>query len=136
MVTDILVRSENSNYAFMDVVDADWIKRRLTGERGQQARLAEAMGIDNDKMSKILRGLRKVQADEVPKVIRFFNGETLGDLTQDEKELLSAWRRLSDEHRQSVQTLLQGLPASQADDTQPSSPKASAQTPQTSRDDA
>lgn len=56
----------------MDVIDADWIKSKLSGRHGEQARLAEHMGIDQDKLSKILKGVRRVQAAEVPKVISFF----------------------------------------------------------------
>ena len=60
----------------MDVIDGKWIKARLSGQRGEQARLAEAMGIDNDKISKILKGLRKVQPEEIPAVIAFFEDRT------------------------------------------------------------
>ena len=56
----------------MDVIDANWIKERLTGEHGEQVRLAEAMGIDGDKLSKVLRGQRRVQAKEIPGAIAFF----------------------------------------------------------------
>ncbi|SMP36551.1 hypothetical protein [Shimia sagamensis] len=48
---------------------------RLTGEHGEQTRLAEAMGIDSDKLSKILKGKRRVQAKEVPGALAFFQKE-------------------------------------------------------------
>lgn len=57
----------------MDVIDAKWIRERLLGTRGEQSRLAEAMGIDNDKMSKVLKGKRRVQPEEIPKVLEFFD---------------------------------------------------------------
>lgn len=59
----------------MDIIDSEWILRHLSGDRGERARLAEAMGIDNDKMSKTLKGLRRVQPEEIPGVLRFFGIE-------------------------------------------------------------
>lgn len=56
----------------MDIIDANWIKSRLSGRHGEQAQLARAMGIDNDKLSKTLRGLRRVQPEEIPAVLAFF----------------------------------------------------------------
>lgn len=57
----------------MDVIDGKWIKARLSGKRGAQARLAEHMGISPDQMTKILRGIRRVQPEEIPRVISFFD---------------------------------------------------------------
>lgn len=65
----------------MDVIDGEWIKARMTGDRGEQARLAAAMGIDNDKISKVLKGLRRVQPNEIPLVLAFF-GEDGSKATQ------------------------------------------------------
>lgn len=62
----------------MDVVDGKWIKARLTGVRGEQVRLAECMGINPDKLSKVLSGARQVQPQELPGVYAYFN-ETLPD---------------------------------------------------------
>lgn len=59
----------------MDIIDGKWISDRLTGAWGEQARLAEAMGIDGDKVSKILKGKRNVQPAEVPRVVAFFKAE-------------------------------------------------------------
>lgn len=56
----------------MDVIDAKWIRDRLSGRRGEQAKLAAALGINGDKMSKTLRGERRVQPEEIPKVLEFF----------------------------------------------------------------
>lgn len=66
--------ADSAIIATMDVIDADWIKSKLSGRHGEQARLAEHMGIDQDKLSKILKGVRRVQSAEVPKVISFFEG--------------------------------------------------------------
>jgi phage repressor protein C with HTH and peptisase S24 domain len=60
--------------ADMDEVNADWIKSRLTGVRGEQRRLAEYVGISYDKLNRILSGARQVQAKEVPDFIAFFDG--------------------------------------------------------------
>ena len=57
----------------MDEINASWISARLTGKRGEKARLAEAMGIPLNNLSKILSGDRKVQAEEIPAVVRFFS---------------------------------------------------------------
>lgn len=59
----------------MEVIDGNWIKDRLTGVRGEKARLSEAMGITPQKLSHILAGGRDVQPEEVPKVLAFFNME-------------------------------------------------------------
>lgn len=57
----------------MDVIDGNWIKQRLTGERGEQAALARALGITQAKVSLTLKGTRNVQPSEVPKLLEFFN---------------------------------------------------------------
>lgn len=59
----------------MQVIDGNWIKARLRDERGEKARLAEAMGISPDKVSKILKGERGVRPHEIPAVIAFFEWE-------------------------------------------------------------
>ncbi|MFN4201861.1 MAG: helix-turn-helix transcriptional regulator [Tabrizicola sp.] len=56
----------------MEDVNAEWIKARLTGRRGEQAELADFVGITPDKLTKILAGARRVQASEVPRVVAFF----------------------------------------------------------------
>ena len=59
------------------MIDSDWIKARLDGTHGEKARLADAIGISRDKMSKVLNGTRDVQPDEIPKVLRFFGLQQL-----------------------------------------------------------
>lgn len=56
----------------MDVITGEWIKNRLSGQRGEKSRLAAAMRISSDKFSKVLNGTREVQPHEVPLVLSFF----------------------------------------------------------------
>lgn len=63
------------NNAFMETIDGKWIDRHLTGKRGEKARLARAIGISGDQLSKILSGVRAVQPSETPKVLAFFGYE-------------------------------------------------------------
>ncbi len=58
----------------MEVIDRHWIKAHL-GARGDQKRLADAIGITPDQVTKILNGTRKVQADEIPAILRYFNAD-------------------------------------------------------------
>ena len=46
------------------------------GTGGEQARLAEHIGVTPDKISKILTGTRRVQASEVPRIIDFFERDS------------------------------------------------------------
>lgn len=59
----------------MDVIDSEWIRARLTGERGEKAALARHLGVTSDIVTKILKGERKVQASEVPLLVTFFGAE-------------------------------------------------------------
>lgn len=59
----------------MQVIDGKWIASRLTGAYGEKARLAEAIGIEPFKLSRILKGEREVQASEIPAILRFFEIE-------------------------------------------------------------
>jgi hypothetical protein len=79
----------------MDKIDADWIKSRLKGKHGERARLAAAIGIDNDKMSKTLRGLRRVQSHEIPLILAFFN-ETSNEV---DPQLAEVWKELEPKER-------------------------------------
>lgn len=56
----------------MDVIDGRWIAARLTGRRGEKKQLAEAMGIDLPKLSKVLSGERGVQPHELPRLLAWF----------------------------------------------------------------
>lgn len=59
----------------MEAIDGRWIVRHLTGRRGEKAQLARAIGTTPDNVSKIIAGVRAVQPDEVPKVLKFFGYE-------------------------------------------------------------
>ncbi|MDX2287497.1 MAG: hypothetical protein NW217_01570 [Hyphomicrobiaceae bacterium] len=56
----------------MDVIDANWIKRHRTGRHGELKELADAVGIEPDKITKILNGSRQVKAHEAPRIAAFF----------------------------------------------------------------
>lgn len=55
-----------------EVIDGKWIERRLTGARGEKTRLAEALGIKRDQVSKIIAGERGIQPVELPRLLNFF----------------------------------------------------------------
>jgi phage repressor protein C with HTH and peptisase S24 domain len=59
----------------MDVIDGEWIRKRLPEKRGEKVRLARHMGIEPEKLTRILNGERQVQASEIPKVLDFFKEE-------------------------------------------------------------
>lgn len=56
-----------------EVVDRDWIRKRIGKRRGLQARLASYLGLEPDKMTKIMNGSRKIQGSEVLKIMQFFD---------------------------------------------------------------
>lgn len=56
----------------MDEINGKWLRERLTGKRGEKAELSRVTGISPEKISKILADQRKVQADEAPRIYRFF----------------------------------------------------------------
>jgi hypothetical protein len=51
----------------------EWLIEMLEGtERGTKSRLAEHVGWSGDRVSKILSGVRDINADELPKIAEFF----------------------------------------------------------------
>lgn len=64
----------------MDVIDGKWIAERLTGRRGEKAELARHMGVGPDVITKILSGDRKVQPEEAPRAVSFFDGINANDI--------------------------------------------------------
>jgi len=62
----------------MDVIDANWIRARLTGRHGELKALADAVGLEPDKITKILKGARAVKAQEAPRIAAFFHPEMPG----------------------------------------------------------
>jgi len=63
----------------MDVIDGKWISERLTGRRGEKSELAAYIGVGNDVLTKILKGIRNVQPTEAPLVVKYFE-ERDGDI--------------------------------------------------------
>lgn len=86
----------------MDVIDGKWIAARLGKSRGAKAALADAMGVGQDVVSKILNGKRRVQPEEIPRVLAYFDEPATEDdvthrllarielLTEQEREFLLA----------------------------------------------
>lgn len=84
----------------MDTIDAEWIKRHLSKERGAQAALARETGINPDHLSKILTGDRAVQGHEVPKIYKYFYPDeerTINDPRL--SELVDIWFQLKPEEQ-------------------------------------
>ncbi|MDP2495881.1 helix-turn-helix transcriptional regulator [Shimia thalassica] len=69
----------------MEVIDADWIKQRLSGKRGEKAALAEAVGIAPAKLTNILTGHRRVQQEEIEGFLKFFGVAAIAPSDQIEK---------------------------------------------------
>ncbi|WP_172332717.1 hypothetical protein [Mangrovicoccus sp. HB161399] len=87
----------------MERIDGQWIKERLTGKRGEQAQLARHLGISNDKLSKTLRGERRVQESELPLLLEWFQLHLETDQEQQDKdlqEILVEARELNEEGKQ------------------------------------
>lgn len=59
----------------MEQIDRDWIAARLTHKRGEKTRLAAALGVPKEMISRILSGERKVQASEIPAIMSFFQAD-------------------------------------------------------------
>lgn len=66
------------NNGSMDVVDGKWIEARLTGKHGELKKLADAIGIEPAKVTKILKGKRNVQPDELPRLLAYFGTPPVG----------------------------------------------------------
>ena len=63
----------------MQVIDSKWLKDRLTGEHGEQRRIADAVGISQDKLTKILAGIRTIRPHEAPRFVAYFDADTRKD---------------------------------------------------------
>ncbi len=53
-------------------IDKDWIKAKIADRRGIQTKLAHHVGISPNQMTKVMTGERRIQGDEVLKIIDFF----------------------------------------------------------------
>ncbi len=73
-------------------IDGAWIKERLTGAHGEKARLAEALGVKQDVVSKILSGTRRLSNAEAD-AARLFFGE--GPINEEERSMLALYRQAS-----------------------------------------
>ena len=89
----------------METVDTKWLMARMSGKRGEKARLAEALGIGADQVAKILNGVRRVQPDEIPKLLAFFNEEG-PSLSEDEIRLLRLFREAPESRQEAAVALL------------------------------
>lgn len=96
----------------MEKIDAAWIKARLTGEHGEKKRLADAMGIAETKLSKILSGERLIKAAEVPAVMAFF--ATQKPKSARLQSMLERIERLSGEGQAQAEVLIDVLLAREA----------------------
>jgi transcriptional regulator with XRE-family HTH domain len=94
----------------METVDTKWLISRMSGKRGEKARLAEALGIGPDQVAKILNGVRRVQPDEIPKLLAFFN-EARQSLSEDEIRLLRLFREAPESRQEAAVALLSAPPS-------------------------
>lgn len=100
------------NYV-MGNIDAAWIKTKLTGARGEKARLAEHLGVPLNVVSKILAGIRKLTPAEADAVKAFFGDPPL---TEGEQDLIRLFRAATAERRELVRQFL-GLAVPQGSPT-------------------
>lgn len=102
----------------METVDRDWLEKRLTGKRGELARIAEALRIKPDQVSKIISGDRRIQPEEIPKLLKFF-GEDMLVLTPEEQRLLDLYRNAAAARREAAEALLAAPSPKTATDQSP-----------------
>lgn len=74
----------------MDVIDGEWIKRRLSTKHGEKSRLARHMQVKPEVVTRILNGERQVQATEIPRVLSFFAESEGGHGVNDSDEPLTS----------------------------------------------
>lgn len=98
----------SASFPRMEVIDGQWISARLTGRHGEKAKLAAAIGLSPHKLAKILSGERKVQAEEVPKIMAYF-GEGEDALSGQEKHLIEVLRRLLGPERAAIVAAAEAL---------------------------
>ena len=88
-------------------VDREWILERLTGKRGEKARLADALDVLPDVVSKILSGARQLTPSEADAARRFFGEDE--SLTEEEAEMLAMFRKLPSDKAATAKGLLRVL---------------------------
>lgn len=92
----------------MKIIDAEYVRTHLTGERGEKVALADAMGVKPDVVAKIVSGVRRVQPNEMPIIEAFFEGRPL-DVDPLTKKLNDRIAQLTDEEKRFVLGSLDGL---------------------------
>ncbi|WP_103171568.1 hypothetical protein [Paracoccus sp. SY] len=92
----------------MEIIDAQWIAERLTGKRGEKSALAQAMGVTPAEVSKILKGGRRVQPEEMAAVKAFFDGPDVPSRPA-EKRLVDRLKQLTDEELDLMSGVADGL---------------------------
>lgn len=93
----------------MEKIDGNWILARLDNKRGEKARLARALGIDQSMMSRILNGEREIQQDELPKVLTFFGVQLVSDgvvLTGEDRLFWDQFQAMSPDEQDAVRILV------------------------------
>jgi hypothetical protein len=83
----------------MEEINAEWLKARVSGDRGLLAELSRQTGISPDKISKILSGIRQVQSHEAPLIYQFFEDAFEPKPDPELEEIQSLWLKLSPEER-------------------------------------
>ena len=81
-------------------IDKEWLSKRLEKKRGEQARLARFLGITNDQMSKTLKGSRRIQPEEIPRLMEFFDVNLQEHVDPDLAEIQRLWPQLSPANRE------------------------------------
>lgn len=97
----------------MEKIDAEWVSDHLTGRHGEKAELAEFVGIDTDKLSKVLSGTRKIQIEEAPRFYEFFypmDERIKQNLTDPElQEFAYQWSELTPQEKAALRFSLKGF---------------------------
>lgn len=88
----------------MTQITREWLRAKLDEKWGMRSELARNTSLSSEKISHILAGRRRISVEEQEEIRRFFGVEN-EELTEEEKRLLSAWRRLPPDIRLAIQTL-------------------------------
>lgn len=94
---------------WMEIIDTKWLLARMSGKRGEKARLAEALGIGPDQVAKILTGVRRIQPDEIPRIMAFFHEDGFA-VTSEERRMLQLYREAPEARREAAEVLLSAPP--------------------------
>lgn len=78
----------------MPKIDADWIRERIGTERGAVVRLAEAVGMHPNHLSKVMSRQRRLNSDETIAILEYFSKPP--ELAPELVPLLDRIERLSD----------------------------------------